>query len=88
MVVRDKAALRETPSLSAPEVASLSFDIVRQLGPSHVTDEFIQWVHVSTLDGITGYLNTRDVMSPLMPRAQFGKREGKWLMIALEGPDR
>jgi hypothetical protein len=85
VVIRDKAALREAPSLKAPEIASLSFDIVRQLGPPQARDELIQWVHVSTFAGQTGYVNTRDVMSPLMPRAQFSTRRGRWLLVALEG---
>lgn len=88
VVIRDKAALREAPSLNAPSAASLSFDIVRQLGQPESSEELGQWVHVRTLDGQTGYLNTRDVMSPLMPRAQFGVRQGRWVLIALEGQDR
>jgi hypothetical protein len=88
VVIRDKAALREAPSLKAPAVASLSFDIVRQLGEPESGEGLAQWVHVRTLDGQTGYLNTRDLMSPLMPRAQFGLRRGRWAMIALEGQDR
>jgi hypothetical protein len=85
VVIRDKVALREAPSLNAPSVALLSFDIVRQLGEPESGEELAQWVHVSTLDGQTGYLNTRDVMSPLMPRAQFGLRRGRWVLVALEG---
>jgi hypothetical protein len=88
VVIRDKAALRETPSLKASAVALLSFDIVRRLGEVDSGDELVQWVHVRTLDGQAGYLSTRDVMSPLMPRAQFGTRRGRWMLIALEGPDR
>jgi hypothetical protein len=85
VVIRDKAALRAAPSLKAPSVASLSFDIVRQLGQRESGKELGQWFHVRTIDGQTGYLNTRDVMSPLMPRAQFGISRGRWVLIALEG---
>jgi hypothetical protein len=88
VVIRDKATLREAPSLSAPSAASLSFDIVQRLGQPQSGDDLVRWVHVRTLDGKTGYLNTRDVMSPVMPRAQFGKRRGRWVLIALEGDDR
>ena len=85
VVIRDKAALREAPSRNAPVIASLSFDIVRKLGdPQGGGEELAQWVQVRTLGGQTGYLNTRDVMSPIMPRAQFGMRRGRWLLIALE----
>jgi hypothetical protein len=84
VVIRDKAALREAPARNAPVIASLSFDIVRQLGEPQSGEELVQWVQVRTLGGQTGYVNARDVMSPLMPRAQFGTRRGRWLMIALE----
>ena len=86
VVVRDKAVLREAPSLTAAAVASLSFDVVRRLGQPENSDELIQWVRVQTLDDKTGYVNARDVMSPIMPRAQFAQKRGRWTMVALEGP--
>ncbi|MCX6621255.1 MAG: hypothetical protein NTY38_09270 [Acidobacteria bacterium] len=46
-----------------------------------------QWVRVRTVAGQTGYLNARDVMSPLMPRAQFGLSRGRWVLVALEGQE-
>lgn len=87
VVIRDKVALRERPSMSAPSVASLSFDIVRRLGEAEGVDELVHWVRVRTFDGKTGYVNTRDVMSPVMPRAQFGFRRGRWLLTALESQE-
>jgi hypothetical protein len=87
VVIRDNAALRESPSLSAPVVASLSFEIVQQLENARGGDQLIQWVRVRTLGGQTGYLNAREALSPLMPRAQFAKRRGRWTLIALEGPN-
>jgi hypothetical protein len=87
VVIRDNAILRTTPSSRAPAAASLSFDIVRRLGPPESGDGLAPWVPVQTLGGRTGYLSTRDVMSPLMPRAQFGIRRGRWVLTALEGQD-
>jgi hypothetical protein len=87
VVIRGDAALRDAPSSRAPSSASLSFDIVQRLGQVEQTEGLVQWIHVRTLDGKTGYLAARDVMSPLMPRAQFGMRSGRWLLIALEGPE-
>ena len=84
MVVRDHATLRETPSLNARSLATLSFDIVRRLEDRHEGEGLVQWVHVRTLNGTSGYMNARDVMSPMMPRAQFGLRGGRWSLIALE----
>jgi hypothetical protein len=86
VVVRDKVALRAAPSLEAPVAAWLSFDVVRRLGQPERGGGLTQWIRVSTIDGKAGYLNARDAMSPLMPRAQFATREGRWLMVALEGP--
>jgi hypothetical protein len=87
VVVRDNAPLREAPSVRAGVAATLSFDVVQRLGEVEQGDELVQWVHVRTLGGRTGYLKSGDVMSPLMPRAQFGIRRGRWLLIALEGQD-
>ena len=88
VVIRDKAVLREAPSSRAPAIASLSFDIVEQLGQPKGGEDLAPWVPVRTPAGQTGYLNTRDAMSPLMPRGQFGRRQGRWALVALEGPDR
>ncbi len=88
VVIRDKAALRVAPSVRAPVAASLSFDIVQRLGQPETSEDLVRWVRVRTADGKTGYLNERDVVSPLMPRAQFGIRRGRWILIALEGQNR
>jgi hypothetical protein len=87
VVIRDKAPLRVAPSIRAPIVASLSFDIVQRLGRPETGEDQVQWFRVRIMDGQTGYLNARDVMSPLMPRAQFGIRRGRWILVALEGQD-
>jgi len=87
VVIRDKAALRQGPSPRTAVIASLSFDIVEQLGEPKSGEDLAQWVSVRTPEGQTGYLNTRDVMSPLMPHGQFGRRQGRWAIIALEGAD-
>ena len=86
VVTRDNAPLRNAPSPRAGTVALLSFDIVERLAPQK-TDGLAPWVYVRTLDGKTGYLNANDARSPMMPRAQFGMRDGRWLLIALEGPE-
>jgi hypothetical protein len=84
VVVRDKAPLRETPSVRAPEVDTLSFDIVEQLSDIERGEGLGEWVRVRSIDEKTGFLNLRDAMSPLMPRGQFGQVKGKWMMLALE----
>jgi hypothetical protein len=84
VVVRDEVPLRQSPSLKAPAVETLSFDVVRPLGSPLNGDDLNRWIHVQALDGKSGYLMTHDVMSPLMARAQFARRGGHWLMTALE----
>ncbi|MEO8125860.1 MAG: SH3 domain-containing protein [Bryobacteraceae bacterium] len=88
VVTRDKVALRTAPSLRAPLAGFVSFEIVEQLGPPEKGEGLGEWVRVSTTGGAIGYLNARDVMSPMMPRAQFGTRRGGWALIALEAQDR
>jgi hypothetical protein len=86
VVIRDNAALRQGPSINSPVREALSFEIVRRLANAGSgADELHQWVYVGTFDGKAGYVDARDVRSPLMPRAQFALRRGKWLMVALEG---
>jgi hypothetical protein len=87
VVVRDKVALRESPSLNAPVLAHLSFDIVKRLPSTEGQEGLNRWVRVSTLDNRSGYVNARDVMSPMMPRAQFALRSGRWLLLALESDE-
>src|SRR4051794_19406902 len=69
VVLRGNAALRDAPSSRATPFAYLSFDIVEQLSQAQRTEDLAQWIFDRTLDGKTGYLNARDAMSPLMPRA-------------------
>lgn len=84
VVIRDEVPLRQSPSLKAPVVEILSFDIVRPLGPPVSGEDLNQWIPVQALDGKTGYLTAHDVMSPLMAHAQFARRDGHWMMTALE----
>lgn len=85
VVIRDKVPLRASPAPNSPAVASLSFDIVDRLGPPVRGEGLGRWVRVRTLDGKIGFVGTRDVMSPLMPRAQIERLRGRWLLVALEG---
>ena len=84
VVIRDKAALREGPSINSKVAAWLSFDIVRRLGERRPGIGLGEWVEVRTLDEKRGFVNARDVMSPLIPRGQFGIVRGRWVLVALE----
>lgn len=84
VIARDKAMLRAAPSLDAASVATLSFDIVRRMGDPVKGTGLGEWMPVRTLNGTSGFVISRDVVSPLAPRAQFGFQAGRWLLIALE----
>lgn len=84
VIARDKSALRERPAIDAPVVTFLSFDIVESLGPAVKGTGLAEWRPVRTLTGQQGFVLSRDLVSPLAPRAQFGLDRGRWQMIALE----
>lgn len=87
VVAKEKAALREAPSVTAPVRAMLSFDIVRAVGEPVRSGGLASFVPVETGDGLRGYLNATDVLSPLLARGQFGFRQKRWVMIALESDE-
>ena len=87
VVGKEKAPLREGPSVTAPVLAVLSFDIVRAAGEPVRSSGLASFVPVETGDGVRGYLNATDVLSPLLARGQFGFRQKRWVMIALESDE-
>jgi hypothetical protein len=87
VVIRDNVPLRKEPSPRAEVVGYLSFEIVERLRPPQQLDDLIRWFYVRTFSGKSGYLDVKDAMTPAMPRAQFGMRDGRWLLIAFEGPE-
>ncbi|MFN7938784.1 MAG: hypothetical protein U0R19_35975 [Bryobacteraceae bacterium] len=87
VVAKEKAPLREGPSITAPVRAVLSFDIVRAAGEPVRSSGLASFVPVETGDGVHGYLNVTDVLSPLLARGQFGFRQKRWVMIALESDE-
>lgn len=86
VVIREKVPLRMAPSARADVVAYLSFEIVERLSQPQQLDDLVHWIFVRSSSGKRGYLDGKDVMSPAMPRAQFGMHDGRWLLIALESP--
>lgn len=85
VVIRDDVALRVAPSLQAAVEERLSFDIVERVDAETVREGVVDWLRVRTAAGRVGFVNARDAMSPLMPRAQFALVRGRWAMVALEG---
>jgi len=84
VVARDNVPLRESPSATAPSRGLLSFDVVRPLGAPVRSDGLGSFLPIETADGQRGFVAAADLLSPLLPRAQFGFRQKRWVMIALE----
>lgn len=84
VVAREKVVLRELPSPTATTRGTLSFDVVRPVGKAVRSEQLGNFVPVEALDGRRGYVMEKDLLSPLMARAQFRLRQKRWLMIALE----
>lgn len=83
-VITTDVPLHKTAVISSPSMATLSFDIVKR-GKEKSTDE--HWIHVTTADGRSGWVESRLVRSPIGYRAGFTKRSGQWKMDALVSGD-
>lgn len=85
VIARDNTPLREAPSLKAPIRARLAFDIVLPTGDAVHSEGLARFVPIQTGDGQSGFVNQADLLSPLIPRAQFAFRQKRWIVVALEG---
>lgn len=82
--------VRSRPSLDAPVVATLSYDIVKfadqswlpagEAGPD-------AWVKIITPAGRGGFVSSRYVRSPIDYRIGFIKKDGKWSITAFVAGD-
>jgi hypothetical protein len=79
VVTRAGVPLREKPNRDAPVRATLEFDIVREIAPSEGP-----WRHVRTAADVEGFMLSQHLRSPLTPRGQFMKKQGRWVLVALE----
>lgn len=83
VVLRDALPLYEKPDRTSRPVATLAFDIVKRVEAAGATGGF-DWVLVETLAGIRGYVQSTNVRSPLMSRAQFANENGQWSLVVLD----
>jgi hypothetical protein len=83
VVLRDALPLRAKPDRNSAIVATLAFDVVRRKGPAASSGAF-DWIQVETAAGHTGFVQRANVRSPLMARGQFSRRNGQWLLVALD----
>lgn len=79
--------VRRQPKLTAPIVATLSYDVVKSVPNSEVLDrsaaEFSSWVKVKTPTGQEGYVPDNYVQGPMDHAACFRRTNGKWLITEL-----
>ncbi len=83
VVLRDALPLLEKPSRDSRPVATLAFDIVKQIGDPLENGGF-GWVEVQTASGVRGFVQSANLRSPLMPRAQFSRKDGRWTLSVLD----
>jgi pyruvate/2-oxoglutarate dehydrogenase complex dihydrolipoamide acyltransferase (E2) component len=78
-VIGSDVPLRESSDASAPAIATLSHDIVTRAKGDRV--------NVKTADGKTGWVDPKQLRSPVGYRAGFMKSGGRWRMNALVSGD-
>src|SRR4051794_4209830 len=67
--------------IESPVVKSVDWAILKW----EATDD--AWAHVWTADGVEGWVETKNVRSPIAYRAGFSKVNGQWRMTALVSGD-
>lgn len=91
VITGDAVILRSEPTTTSPELARLSYDVVRihTSGSENRNSglEAFDWTKVTTLTGQQGYVPLRSVRGPSDYHACFTKIGGKWLMVELAATD-
>ena len=72
--------LHKSASDSSPVLRLLDCQLVTLLKPGDPAPIKEEWVEVKTKDGTTGFVKSRDVLSPYDEYASFKKVKGKWRM--------
>ncbi|HEX2834433.1 MAG TPA: SH3 domain-containing protein [Thermoanaerobaculia bacterium] len=81
-VIGENVPLRKRAAADAEIVATLSHDILER--PKFSEEP---WQEVKTADGRSGFVETKQVWSPVGYRAGFNKKNGEWKMTALVAGD-
>jgi len=79
VVTRAGVPMRGTPDREGRVVATLEFDIVYEVGAAQGP-----WRRVRTAADVEGWVLGQNLRSPLTPRGQFMKKQGRWVIVALE----
>ena len=90
-IMGEDVNVRSRPSLKAPVIRQLSYDIVGLSDDPPVPDEDARvsekWTKITTPQGEEGYVSNRYVRGPIDYRAGFKKVGGRWVMKALVAGD-
>ena len=82
--------LRKAPATNSEIIARLSYNIVKveeQPGEFDEERKRPEWRKVRTLGGMTGFVKSEFVRSPIDYRAGFEKKRGVWKMVAFIAGD-
>jgi hypothetical protein len=86
-VIARNVRVRQRPSLIAPVVETLSYDIVRVHRDADKDENGMTWIKITTPSGKQGYVDHRYLWNPVHVQAYFQKRGGKWRMTGLTHDD-
>ena len=83
VVTRAGVPLRGAPDREAGILATLEFDIVDEI-VDEIGGAVSVWRHVRTGAGVEGFVLAQHLRSPFTPRGQFARKQGRWVLVALE----
>lgn len=88
VIVRDKVVMKTAPSNTAQTVTTLSYNILKvedwRSVEEKVDEQIVNWIKVTTMDGIKGYVDKKMVRSPTDYAACFLFRpKVGWKIISL-----
>jgi len=81
--------VRRDPHITAPVIATLSYDVVEYINNSQILDRSnpgaSSWIRVRTANGQEGWILDNAVGGPMDIGACFTKKKDKWVMTMLAG---
>jgi hypothetical protein len=84
-VIARNVRVRKRPSMTAPVIETLSYDIVRVHREEGTHDDRGEtFIKITTPGGKQGYVAYKYLRNPAHSHAYFQKKRGKWWMTALE----
>lgn len=89
VITAENVLVRQQPSLNAPIITRLSYDIVlvTDFSAESIRRDGHQWVKIKLADDRIGFVSAKHLRSPIDYRACFQKKNGKWFMVTLVAGD-